>query len=102
MCSISAATNIDWLPIFLYVVQVIYVCTVLTHSEYSNESVEGESMRCENLQKRDYGKKCLSLFMDLCRTAFLPHVIRDEADYDNVIEFIDKLLVRPKLNQRPN
>lgn len=25
-----------------------------------------------------------------------PHVIRDEADYDAVIEFLDKLLARPK------
>lgn len=28
-----------------------------------------------------------------------PHVIRDEADYDNVIEFIDKLLARRKLTK---
>ena len=28
-----------------------------------------------------------------------PHVIRDEADYDNVIEFMDKLLARPKLTK---
>lgn len=28
-----------------------------------------------------------------------PHVIRDEADYENVIEFMDKLLARPKLTK---
>src|SRR3990172_2167970 len=28
-----------------------------------------------------------------------PHVIRDEGDYDNVIEFMDKLLARPKLTK---
>ena len=28
-----------------------------------------------------------------------PHVIRDETDYDNVIEFMDKLLARPKLTK---
>jgi HTH-type transcriptional regulator/antitoxin HigA len=28
-----------------------------------------------------------------------PHVIRDEADYDNVIEFMDRLLARPKLSK---
>jgi HTH-type transcriptional regulator/antitoxin HigA len=28
-----------------------------------------------------------------------PHVIRDENDYDNVIEFMDKLLARPKLTK---
>ena len=37
-------------------------------------------------------------FMEL--VALLPpHVIRDEADYDNVIEFMDKLLARPKLTK---
>jgi HTH-type transcriptional regulator/antitoxin HigA len=28
-----------------------------------------------------------------------PHVIRDENDYDNVIEFMDKLLARQKLTR---
>jgi HTH-type transcriptional regulator/antitoxin HigA len=28
-----------------------------------------------------------------------PHVIRDETDYDIVIEFMDKLLARPKLTK---
>jgi HTH-type transcriptional regulator/antitoxin HigA len=28
-----------------------------------------------------------------------PHVIRDESDYDVVIEFLDKLLARPKLTK---
>jgi HTH-type transcriptional regulator/antitoxin HigA len=28
-----------------------------------------------------------------------PHVIRDENDYDNVIEFMDKLLARPQLTK---
>ena len=28
-----------------------------------------------------------------------PHVIRDEADYDRVIAFMDKLLARPKLSK---
>lgn len=37
-------------------------------------------------------------FIDL--VALLPpHVIRDENDYDNVIEFMDKLLARPKLSK---
>lgn len=37
-------------------------------------------------------------FSDLVRL-LPPHVIRDEADYDNVIAFIDKLLARPKLTK---
>jgi HTH-type transcriptional regulator / antitoxin HigA len=37
-------------------------------------------------------------FTDL--VALLPaHVIRDKLDYDNVIEFMDKLLARPKLTK---
>ena len=39
-----------------------------------------------------------SRFADL--VALLPpHVIRDETDYDNVIEFMDKLLARAKLTK---
>jgi HTH-type transcriptional regulator/antitoxin HigA len=37
-------------------------------------------------------------FADLV-ALFPPHVIRDENDYDNVIEFMDKLLARPKLSK---
>lgn len=37
-------------------------------------------------------------FTDLV-ALFPPHVIRDETDYDNVIEFMDKLLARPKLTK---
>ena len=37
-------------------------------------------------------------FTDLL-AMFPPHVIRDEADYDNVIEFMDSLLARPKLTK---
>jgi HTH-type transcriptional regulator/antitoxin HigA len=37
-------------------------------------------------------------FIDLV-TLFPPHVIRDEGDYNNVIEFMDKLLMRPKLTK---
>jgi HTH-type transcriptional regulator/antitoxin HigA len=35
-------------------------------------------------------------FADLARV-LPPHVIRNERDYDKVIEFVDKLLARPKL-----
>src|SRR3990172_3967317 len=43
-------------------------------------------------------KKMPGRFLDLV-TLLPPHVIRDEADYDNVIEFMDKLLARPKLTK---
>ena len=46
-------------------------------------------------------RKMPGRFLDL--VALLPpHVIRDETDYDNVIEFMDKLLARPKLTKGQN
>lgn len=51
--------------------------------------------------KRIPAKSMPSRFRDL--VAHLPpHVIRDEADYDRVIEFMDKLLARPRLSKGQN
>jgi HTH-type transcriptional regulator/antitoxin HigA len=48
--------------------------------------------------KRISAKNMPTRFTELV-SVMPPHVIRDEADYDNVIEFIDKLLARPKLSK---